>query len=250
MIAGRAPLAACACAPPSRPAARCFVCGCNTDQRVAGRPIRRPITACGIRSRCRKPTTSIELFIGSNRGELNADATRAGSLLRARLEARSDRRHRRRPAGRQPQRAAPPPMPCARSYRSSPPAACRRKASRCAPIRRRRAGCHRAHQLSEDHRAGRPLRHLAGGYRAEHDARAISRTGRTGISAAPTSAISPPWSTIRPISCSRAAKPRAYTMRRTTVIEKYRVGQTTRDAADRAPRSRPKSPTSANDGCK
>ena len=47
------------------------MCGCNTDQQVAGVPdaptdyrLRHPIT-------CRNPTTRWKLFIGTNRGELN-----------------------------------------------------------------------------------------------------------------------------------------------------------------------------------
>ena len=41
-----------------------------------------------------------------------------------------------------------------------------------------------------------------------YDRELLSRTSRTGISAAPRSAISPPWSTTRPTWCSRAPKRR------------------------------------------
>ncbi len=59
------------------------------------------------------------------------------------------------------------------------------------------------------------------------DPRLCRKPAITGISAAPTSAISPRWSTIRPISCSRAARPRPIPRRRTVAIDKYRKGEST-----------------------
>ncbi len=89
--------------------------------------------------------------------------------------------------------STPPPTRCARSSRSSPPAACRRRASSCAPIGAAGSNLrHRSHQLSENRRAGRTVRPVARGYRAELEPRTISKISRPGTSAAPPNAISPP----------------------------------------------------------
>ncbi len=71
MIAGRRPSRRLRSAPRSPRAARCSLCGCNTDQQVAGAPdvptdyrLRHPITL-------QEADRTLELFIGSNRGELN-----------------------------------------------------------------------------------------------------------------------------------------------------------------------------------
>ena len=80
-------------------------------------------------------------------------------------------------------------------------------------------------QLPEADRRSRPLRAVAERSRPDRRRRPLSRTGRTGISAAPASAISPPWSTTRPTWCSRAAKRRSMPPRRSVVIDKYRKGE-------------------------
>ncbi len=244
----RRPPSAAAIAVRAAVAAGCalFVCGCNTDQQVAGAPevpadyrLRHPITL-------QESDRTLELFIGSNRGELNPTQRAQVLVIRSALEARSDRRHCRRAADRQQQRAWRRPTPCARSSRSSPRAACRRKASSCAPIRR----------------AGRISPRSASAIR-----RSAAQAGPCGLwpedigpsmnrdyfenqppwnFGCATSAISPPWSTIPPIWCSRAPRPPAYATRRTTVIEKYRQGQDPSTPRIRPTVRQPKSATSAS----
>ena len=152
------------------------------------------------------------------------DAARPDSRLRPEVAARGDRRPRHRPAGRQQQRARRRRFACARSCRSWPRAACRRTASACAPIRptdRRWRQC--ASAIRGSRRKPGPA---ASGRKtsARASTATISRTSRCGTTAAPASAILPPWSTIRPISSQPRAETAAYTMRRTTVMEKYRQG--------------------------
>ena len=86
------------------------------------------------------------------------------------------------------------------------------------------AGQHQA-QLFEADRGGRTLRAMAEGPRPIASTQATSKIGRTGISAAPVNAISRPWSTIRPIWCSRAAKRRPMPPRRSVVLEQVPQGR-------------------------
>ena len=71
IIAGRRSVAATAVRVAAAAACALFVCGCNTDQQVAGAPevsadyrLRHPITL-------QEADHTLEIFIGSNRGELN-----------------------------------------------------------------------------------------------------------------------------------------------------------------------------------
>ena len=82
-------------------AAPLVLAGCYTTQRAVAGARSRPTTASAIRSRSRKRPRTVELFIGINRGGLDAGAARRRARLRAELAARSDRRHHHRLAGRQ-----------------------------------------------------------------------------------------------------------------------------------------------------
>ena len=82
-----------------------------------------------------------------------------------------------------------------------------------------------AAQLSADDGA-RPARAGCGRTTSARPTTAsTSRTGRTTTSAAPRSAISPPWSTNPADLVQPRGETPAYTARRTTVLDKYRKGE-------------------------
>ena len=156
----------------------------------------------------------------------DAEPARRRARLRAAVAARSDQRHHHRRAARRADRARRRRFDARGAL---DPRRLRRAGampSTCAlPAAATCAGQHQD-QLRQADGGGRPLRHVAARPRPvgrRHDLSA--RTGRTGISAAPRSAISPPWSTIRPTWCSRAAKRRPTPPRRSVAIDKYRKGE-------------------------
>ena len=127
----------------------------------------------------------------------------------------------------------------------------RRAAARgraCGPTGRSIRACSRRCKLnySEHGRRCRTLRTVAGRSRPDRRPQLQREPASTAISAAPRSAISPPWSTTRPTWCSRAAKRRPTPARRTAVLDKYRKGESHGDRSIRMPR-RARSATSAND---
>ena len=185
-------------------------------------PTCRPTIACVIRSRCRKPNTrwnssSVPIAANSTRRSVPRffHSGSAGSAKRPAALSSSGRS-----AAATSMRR---PTPCARSNRFSQRAACRRKTSWYAPIRRMGRPGRGTPQLSENRRTSRTLRRLARDIGPSLN-RNYFENQPTGISAAPTNAISPPWSTIRPISCNRAANssPRSAAY---PVLEKYVAGQ-------------------------
>ena len=190
----------------SRSAARCFVCGCNTDQQVAGAPdvptdyrMRHPITL-------QESDRALELFIGTNRGELNP--TQRAQVLAFGLGWKREATGGivvDRPVGSSNERAAadamreilsilaasgmPPHSIVVRTYPAtgpaSPPCA---SAIRRSPRRPDPAACGRrisGRRMNRDYFENQPPWNFG----------------------CATSAISPPWSTIRPTWCSRAARP-------------------------------------------
>ena len=74
---------------------------------------------------------------------------------------------------------------------------------------------------------------------------AISKTGRTGISAAPTNAILRPWSTILLILIQPRGETPPYSPRRSIVIDHYRKGEN--PSATYVAMTQAKSATSEND---
>ena len=202
-----------------------FVCACNTDQQVvAGVPDvpydyrqRHPITMT-------ETNHTLQIFVGTSRGELNA-AQRAEVAQFAHSWHRDiNRRRRHRAAGWRDQRAG------GRQLRTHDPldlggrqrSAERHRGPHLSGARTQ----HRAdpRQLSEDRRPSRPVRPLADKISARVTTATISKISRCGTMAARHSATLPPWSIILPTSCNRAARRRLTTMRRTTVMEKYRAG--------------------------
>jgi pilus biogenesis lipoprotein CpaD len=170
-----------------------LVCGCNTDQQVAGVPdaptdyrMRHPITM-------KESDRTLEVFIGTNRGELNP--TQRAQILSYGLRWKHDATGGiiiDRPMGSSNEHAAADAMREIVSILTSsgmPPNSIAGSAIRKFPRRR-------------DLEASGPRTSV----RAPRAI--ISKTSRRGITAAPLSVTSPPWSTIRPISCSRAPKPR------------------------------------------
>ena len=179
-----------------RPAAGRGVPDVPTDYRL-----RHPITIS-------EADRTLEIFIGSNRGELSA-TQRAEVLAFAQTWKREatggvlvDL-----PVGTSNERAAAEAMREIRSIlaASGVPADGIIVRSYHPPGAQPR---HHPHHLSEDQRPSRALRSVAAGYRAEPQPRAISKISRPGTSAAPANATSLPWSTTRPIWCSRAPKRR------------------------------------------
>ena len=166
MIGARRGIAALALRAALVAAGALLTCGCNTTQQVAGVPevptdyrMRHPIAI-------READRTLQMFIGSNRSELTP-SQRAELLAFRRLAARRDRRRGGRSAGRRQQRArrrrrlARDPVDHRRQRRA---AAGRRRAQ--LPGRGPHAGNDPRH-LSEDRRASRTLRRMAGRHRAK-----------------------------------------------------------------------------------
>ena len=156
------------CAPAIVAGFSLFVCACNTDQQVAGRSRRSdPIIVSVTRSRCTEADHTLEVFVGSNRGELNA-TQRAEVLAFAQTWRREatggvlvDL-----PVGTSNERAATESM---RTIRSNPGR--KRRAARwhrcswLSPTDQR--ACGHPHHLSADSGPGWTMRPLAGRHRAE-----------------------------------------------------------------------------------
>ena len=216
-------------APPCSPAATAH----DADRQRSS----RTTIASAIRSRIKEGARTRRAVHRHQPRRPDAGAARRGAGLRAGLEARSDRRHHHRRADRHAATSAPPPTRCAKSARSWPPPACRRTAIGVRPYQPadpRKLATLRLNYPTID-RGGRPVRAVAARSRADLRPRALSRTSRTGISAAPPSATSPPWSTTRPTSCSRAAKTPAYTPRRTVGARQVSPGREPGDDLSRTP---------------
>ena len=164
---------------------------------------RHPIALQGRRA------ARVEVFIGSNRGGLTP-GQRADVLAFAQA-------WRREATGgividvptRRTDRPARPPMSLREIHSILAAAGVPRQRVdvRHLPAVDARARHHQA-QLPEAIARGRSVRPVAARSRPDRRIRLTPKTGRTGISAAPRSAISPPWSTTRPTWCSRAAKRR------------------------------------------
>jgi pilus biogenesis lipoprotein CpaD len=185
-----------------------FLCACNTDQQIAAGPDipydyrqRHPITITEGRQ-------TLEVFVGSSRGELNA-------TQRAEV-AQFGHRWRREatggiaielPVGASNERAAADSVHMIRSIlaaTSVPPTALSYAVTRRPhPTSRQFASAIRA----------LPRRPVLAAFGPKTSARVfgatILKTSRYGITVARRSATSPPWSTIPPTWCSRAARRRA-----------------------------------------
>ena len=204
-----------------------LVCACNTDQQVTGRPdvpndyrLRHPITIT-------EADHTLQLFIGANRGELTP-TQRAEVLAFAQTwqhEATGgvliDL-----PVGTSNERAAADALREIQSILAAtgvPP----QTASSCAAIRRPRARSRPS--ASPIRRSPRKPAPAACGPKTSGRASTatISKTSRSGTSAAPrqrnlAAMVDNPADLVQP----RGETP-AYTMRRTTVLEKYRTGRRT-----------------------
>ena len=161
MIAGRRPSPESCFGPIVVAGAALVVCGCNTDQQVAGVPstptdyrMRHPITI-------KEADRTLELFIGSNRGTLTA-TQRAQVLAFAQTW-----RHEATggvyvdlPAGTSNERAAGR-FPARNQFDSGRERRASDRHRRAQLSRRGSQLCDGAHHLSEDHRASRTLRPVA-----------------------------------------------------------------------------------------
>jgi pilus biogenesis lipoprotein CpaD len=211
-------------------------------RRRSRRPHRLPVAASDHAQRSRP---HLEVFVGSSRGELNA-TQRAEVLAFAQTwRARSHRRRGGRSAGRHQQRARVGGGD-ARAIRSilaasGVPAERHRGArlSAAGAISRPSASPIRGSPRRPD-----PVRPVARRHRAEFNRNYFENQPVYNAGCATqrnlAAMVDNPADLVQP----RAETP-AYTMRRTTVVEKYRAGTTDRDAI--SPTIHPKSATLAND---
>ena len=172
---------------------------------------------------------SIVVFVGRGRGGLSA-AQRADVMGMAQTwlrEGTGADQHRR--AGRYAERAR------GRGFVAGNPGDLRRRRRAAARRRRPQVPSRRSApdggdpaELSEDLGGRRALRPVARGPRPVDPQQELFRKQvRITISAAPTSATSRRWSTIRPTSCSRARRRPPIRPRRDVAFEKYRKGTST-----------------------
>ena len=185
-----------------------MLAGCNQTHK-SHKPNIRPTIACAIPITLKEGDRTVEVFVGRNRGGLTP-VQRADVLAFAQLwrrEATSgiivDV-----PQGGATDQAAADSMREIHSILAAsgvPRNAVYVRNYRPSAIRARQ----HQDQLFENDRATPALAASGRTISARRsDVDLHRKSARTGISAAPASAISPPWSTIRPISFSRAAKRR------------------------------------------
>ena len=199
-----------------------FVCACNTDQQVAAVPdvpfdyrLRHPISITETQH-------NVEIFVGSNRGELNA-SQRAALVELAELETKAAGGVVVNvPVGSSNQRAAAEVAPAIHAILTAggvPANGIRIRAYHPPPG-----------TLATVHVIYPKIGAQAGpcgfGPRTSDRAQiaAISKTRRHGTKAAPPNAILPQWSTIQQMVQPRADGP-VYEMRRTNVMTNYVKGE-------------------------